>query len=143
MKNDFQMFLVVPRGPTFFCRPSKKNSKIQSFVLEWWFLHVNRSVFHQEMSRKSTRVPRGSLLYEKMANILSEFSTQKIGSWFWHELDTNDILILNSTCMVKETHLSQEKFFDSFFILLIFIKINIYVKIKFIKIHSVFAQTLS
>ena len=40
------------------------------------------------------RVPgsKGSLFYEKMANILSKFSTtknsKKIESWIWHELDT-------------------------------------------------------
>ena len=47
------------QGTYFFLPTLQKNSKIHSFVLEWWFLHVNRSVFHQELNRKGPRVHGG------------------------------------------------------------------------------------
>ena len=67
-----------PRGPTFFCRPLQKTLKSTVFVPEWWFLHVNRFVFHQELNRKGPSVPGGHYFTKKWQIYYPNFQHPKI-----------------------------------------------------------------
>ena len=71
-----------PGGPrrTYFylLPPPKKTLKSTVFELEWWFLHVNRSVFHQELNWKGPRVPGGHYFTKKWQIYYPNFQHPKI-----------------------------------------------------------------
>ena len=83
----------APRGPTLFCRPLQKTLKSTVIELEGWFLHVNGSVFHQELNREGPRVPsQGVIILRKNRKYTIQiFNTQNFQknwildlTWAWH-----------------------------------------------------------
>ena len=84
MKNDFQMFYWVapsqgvPRVTYFFLPPLPKTLKSTVFELEWWFVHVNRSVFHQELNREGPMVPGVHYFTKKWQIYYPNFQHPKI-----------------------------------------------------------------
>ena len=97
MKNDFQMFYWVapsqgvPRVTYFFLPPLPKTLKSTVFELEWWFVHVNRSVFHQELNREGPMVPGVHYFTKNDKYTIPIFNIQKFKTiwildltWAWH-----------------------------------------------------------
>ena len=66
------------QGTYLFFMPLQKTLKSTVFELEWWFLHVNRSVFHQELNRKGPRVHGSHIFTKKWQISYPNFQHQKI-----------------------------------------------------------------
>ena len=81
LPNDFLGLTSAggSQGTYFFLPPPpKKTLKSTVFGLKWWILHVNRSVLHQELSRKGPMVHGGHNFTNKWQISYPNFQHKKI-----------------------------------------------------------------